>query len=287
MNFNNPVTIKRKKRIHNQHNFFPISSLVDFCNSKVICLNYTCVQLLLLLLLLLVRKDWWWVVEFTHPTHMKPKFSRNFFQTHAARIKLRKRSQRDDARRIWRMKKLQRQREYSARTWSKKIFATRCSSKDFKEEIFAKRCSSKDLEEKIFTKRWSRANFCRLCSRYYTLHCQDLEQSRAARAMLAYFPLCCPDPPWPTCKTHHQFKQTDRKTDRHRRTRTRRRRRRTRTRRLAWYIFADRQKLLCKFCSSWGAFSHLLPVVALLSSDARIPLPGWEMKAAVCLSSSA
>jgi len=180
---------------------------------------------------------------------MKLKFSRNFFQTHAARIKLRKRSQRDDARRIWRKKKSQRQREYSARTWSKKIFATRCSSKDFKEEIFTKRCSSKDLEEKIFTKRWSRANFCRLCSRYYTLHCQDLEQSRAALAMLAYFPLCCPDPPWPTCKTHHQFKQTDRKTDRHRR-----RRRgggtRTRTRRLAWYLFADRQKLLCKFCSS-------------------------------------
>ncbi len=154
-------------------------------------------------------------------------------QTHAARIKLRKMSQRDDARRIWRKKKSQRQREDSARTWSKKIFATRCSSED--------------LEEKVFTKRWSRANFCRLCSRYYTLHCQDLEQSRAALAMLAYFPLCCPDPPWPTCKTHHQFKQTDRKTDRHRRRRTRRR---TRTRRLAWYLFADRQKLLCKFCSS-------------------------------------
>ncbi len=130
-------------------------------------------------------------------------------QTHAARIKLRKRSQRDDARRIWRKKKWQRQREYSARTWSKKIFATRCSSKCFKEEIFTKRCSSKDLEEKVFTKRWSRAIFCRLCSRYYTLHYQDLEQSRAALAMLAYFPLCCPDPPWPTCKTHHQFKQTD------------------------------------------------------------------------------
>jgi len=53
MDFNNPVAIKRKKRIHNQENFFPISSLVNFCNSKLICLNYTCVQLLLLL----VRKD--------------------------------------------------------------------------------------------------------------------------------------------------------------------------------------------------------------------------------------
>ncbi len=97
------------------------------------------------------------------------------------------------------------------------------------------------LRKKSSQRDGSRANFCRLCSRYYTLHCQDLEQSRGALAMLAYFPLCCPDPPWPTCKTHHQFKQTDRKTDRHRR---------TRTRRLAWYLFADRQKLLCKFCSS-------------------------------------
>jgi hypothetical protein len=54
MDFNNSVAIKRKRRIHNQDNFFPISSLVNFCNSKVVCLNYTCVQLLLLLL---VRKD--------------------------------------------------------------------------------------------------------------------------------------------------------------------------------------------------------------------------------------
>ncbi len=156
MDFNNSVAIKRKKRIHNQDNYFPISSLVNFCNSKVICLNYTCVQLLLLPL---VRNDWWWVVEFTHPTHMKLKFSHNFFQTHAAWIKLRKRSQRHDARRIWRKKKSQRQREYSARTWSKKSFATRCSSKDLRKKfsqrgaaarIWRKKSSQRDGAEQIF-----------------------------------------------------------------------------------------------------------------------------------------
>jgi hypothetical protein len=93
MDFNNPVAIKRKKRIHNQDKKFPISSLQFQSDLLKLHLCSTSSSSSSGQERLMVGGGIY--TSHTHETGI---------ETHAARIKLRKRSQRDDARRIWRRK---------------------------------------------------------------------------------------------------------------------------------------------------------------------------------------